>query len=279
MDPSSATQLIGRVVRQGGQITVLTGAGISAESGIPTFRGPGGFWTVGSREYHPQEMATVSMFNRDPESVWVWYLYRMGLCRSARPNAGHRALASMEAVLGDRFCLITQNVDNLHLCAGNSRERTLQIHGNIFWFRCAAACTDDILPLPEQLTPKSKGDTLTDDDRHRLTCRRCGRWMRPHVLWFDETYNERHYRFDTALETAARTRLLITVGTTGATTLPNHIVHLVHGNGGRLVDINVADNPFGRLAAHSEDGCFVRCKSGRALAELARAVQAAYTDL
>ena len=90
-------KVLAETVRSKSRITVLTGAGISAESGIPTFRGPEGFWTVGSREYHPQEMATFTMFSKDPESVWVWYLYRMGLCkRAARPNAGHLALTSME---------------------------------------------------------------------------------------------------------------------------------------------------------------------------------------
>jgi NAD-dependent deacetylase len=164
---------------------------------------PEGFWTIGSREYHPQEMATRAMFNVDPESVWVWYLYRMGLCQQARPNAGHLALAEMESLLGDRFTLITQNVDNLHLLAGNSQSRTLQIHGNIFHARCASACTDKIVPLPDGLRPKGKGSRLTERERRRLTCPVCGNWIRPHVLWFDETYNERYYRFRSALEAAA----------------------------------------------------------------------------
>ena len=117
-------------------VTVLTGAGISAESGIPTFRGPEGYWTVGSAEYHPQEMATVRMFEQAPDDVWAWYLYRLGVCRRAQPNAGHLALVEMEALLGDRFTLITQNVDGLHLQAGNSPQRTFQIHGNISFMRC-----------------------------------------------------------------------------------------------------------------------------------------------
>ena len=240
------------------------------ESGIPTFRGPEGFWTVGSKEYLPQEMATVAMFNRNPESVWVWYLYRMGLCKKAQPNAGHLALASMEFHLKNRFTLITQNVDNLHILAGNSLSRTLQIHGNIFQTRCASACSDDIFPLPENLPPKAKGSMLTDRECRQLKCPTCGNWLRPHVLWFDETYNERHYHFNSSLETAKRTRLLITVGTAGATTLPNHIVNLVLTNGGLMFDINVADNPFGGLARQSDQGTFIQGASSEALVPLAR---------
>src|SRR5665647_3745503 len=86
-----------RKIAQGtGRITALTGAGISAESGIPTFRGPEGYWTVGSTVYQPQEMATFHMFSLMPDEVWKWYLYRMGVCRRAEPNPGHLALVAME---------------------------------------------------------------------------------------------------------------------------------------------------------------------------------------
>lgn len=272
MSMEAAIRLLTRAIRKKLQITILTGAGISAESGIPTFRGPEGFWTIGSREYHPQEMATFAMFSRDPEAVWVWYLYRMGLCKRAAPNAGHLALASMESRLKDHFTLITQNVDNLHIRAGNTLARTFQIHGNIFYVRCASACTDKRLPLPDGLAPKEKGGVLTDKERELLKCPACGNWIRPHVLWFDESYNERHYHFNSALETAGRTHLLITVGTAGATTLPNHIVNLVHSNGGLMIDINVADNPFASVAVQSEQGIFIQRPSSQALTELARAI-------
>ncbi|WP_319408711.1 Sir2 family NAD-dependent protein deacetylase [uncultured Desulfosarcina sp.] len=279
MSIASANQLLTEVIQGNGSVTVLTGAGISAESGIPTFRGPEGFWIIGSKEYHPQEMATLAMFSRNPEAVWVWYLYRMDLCRKARPNAGHRALASMEFHLKNQFTLITQNVDNLHILAGNSLSRTLQIHGNIFQARCASACTDDIFPLPENLPPKAKGSMLTDSECRQLKCPICGSWLRPHVLWFDETYNERHYHFNTALETAKRTRLLITVGTAGATTLPNHIVNLVLSNGGLMFDINVTDNPFGGLAMQSRQGIFIKGTSSEALVALARTIASAQVNL
>src|SRR5215207_6618704 len=123
-----------------GLIVFLTGAGISAESGIPTFRGKEGYWTVGSTEYHPQELATSTAFRRMPWAVWAWYLYRRRVCRAAAPNDAHRALVRAEASLGDRFLLITQNVDGLHRRAGSSAERTYEIHGNIELARCADAC-------------------------------------------------------------------------------------------------------------------------------------------
>jgi NAD-dependent deacetylase len=267
------------VIQSNGNITVLTGAGISAESGIPTFRGPEGFWTIGAKEYHPQEMATFATFSRNPEAVWVWYLYRMGLCKRARPNVGHRALASMESHLKNRFTLITQNVDNLHILAGNSLSRTLQIHGNIFQARCASACTDKIFPLPDDLLPKAKESALADRECRQLKCPTCGNWLRPHVLWFDETYNERHYHFNSALETAKRTRLLITVGTAGATTLPNHIVNLVLSNGGLMFDINVADNPFGSLAMQSRQGIFIKGTSSENLVALAHTIASVQSNL
>jgi NAD-dependent deacetylase len=274
MSIAAANRLFRNVIRDDGPITILTGAGISAESGIPTFRGPEGFWTVGAK-YQPQEMATFSMFTRHPEAVWVWYLYRMGLCKKARPNAGHQALVAMEAHLGDRFALITQNVDNLHIRAGNSHARTLQIHGNIFQVRCASACTHEVFPLPEGLCAKEKGSVLTADERRQLRCPACGNWLRPHVLWFDETYNEHHYRFNSAIEIARKTRLLITVGTAGATTLPNHIAHIVYGDGGLMIDINVADNPFADVAVQSDQGIFIKQPSSKVLVRLAHAAASA----
>jgi len=261
------------VARGDGRVTVLTGAGISAESGIPTFRGPEGYWTVGSREYHPQEMATNAMFRRDPDAVWQWYLYRMGVCARASPNAGHRAVVSLEEILGDRFTLITQNVDNLHLRAGSSPERTYQIHGNVFFMRCAASCSPEIYPIPSRVAPKEKGEALTAADLQRLCCPRCGTRSRPHVLWFDETYNEHFFRFESALRTAVATQLLIVVGTAGATNLPNQVAWVVKQRGGIIVDINIEDNPFARLALAGGDGFSVRQSGGRALPSIARALK------
>jgi NAD-dependent deacetylase len=252
----------------------MSGAGISAESGIPTFRGPEGYWTVGSKVYHPREMATRAMFDRSPREVWHWYLYRMGVCRRAAPNAGHRAVADLEQRLGERFTLITQNVDGLHLRAGSGIDRTLQIHGNVFFMRCAAACSPTVYPLPPEVPAKGPQDRLTDAEAALLVCPRCGGLARPHVLWFDETYNEVHYRFHSALEAAATTGVLIIVGTSGATNLPNQVAHLAKSNGALVIDINIEANVFTRLALAEPAGFFIRQPATTALPDLVQALAA-----
>lgn len=248
------------------RLTVLTGAGISAESGIPTFRGPEGYWSFGSKNYHPQEMATYDMFLRYPEEVWRWYLYRMGVCKAAEPNSGHQALVTLEKRLTDRFTLITQNVDGLHIRAGNSPVRTYQIHGNVFSMRCAGECSRNIYPIPSQVSPKKKEDPFTDSDRKYLRCPDCGGISRPHVLWFDEAYNEEYYHFYSSLKAARETGLLVVVGTAGATNLPNQVAWEVLWSGGLIMDINIMENPFSELAKRS-GGVFIKSSSSKALTE------------
>jgi NAD-dependent deacetylase len=253
------------------RITVLTGAGISAESGIPTFRGPEGYWSIGSREYHPQEMATCSMFMQKPDEVWKWYLYRMNICSKAKPNPGHIALVEMEGFFQDRFSLITQNVDGLHLRAGNTLARTYQIHGNISFMRCAHDCSSKIYPLPADLPGKEKGEDITEEEWRLLKCPDCGKMTRPHVLWFDEAYNEKYYHFHTSLAVAAETELLLIVGTSGATNLPNQVAWEVKNHNGVIVDINIEENPFSKLALSGEPGFFIQQPSGTALPSIMEA--------
>jgi NAD-dependent deacetylase len=251
-----------------GRLTVLTGAGISAESNIPTFRGPEGYWTIGSKEYQPQEMATYQMFAQKPDEVWKWYLYRLGVCKRALPNPGHHALVEMEALFGNRFTLITQNVDNLHIRAGNSLDRTFQIHGNVYFMRCLRECTRNVFPIPEALTGKEKNDPLTGQDRQLLLCPDCGSRTRPHVLWFDEIYNEHYYRYHSALKVARETELLIVVGTSGATNLPNQVVWEVKQRDGIIMDINIEKNPFSHAALNSKQGFFIQQPGGQALPDI-----------
>jgi NAD-dependent deacetylase len=264
--------------RGAGQLTVLTGAGISAESDIPTFRGPEGYWTVGSREYHPQEMATHAMFAHQPYEVWKWYLYRKGVCERAAPNKGHLALVGLEKLLRDRFNLITQNVDNLHLRAGQSPLHTFEIHGNIFFVRCAQECTDAVYPMPAGLKGKARQEEISDRERQLLACPRCGGLLRPHVLWFDETYNETHYRYHSVLSIALRTDLLLVVGTSGATNLPNQVAWLVLQNGGCIIDVNIEKNLFSDLARESSGGGFIQAPSSQQLPRLLRICQASLND-
>jgi NAD-dependent deacetylase len=254
-----------------GNVVVLTGAGISAESGIPTFRGKEGYWVVGSRNYMPQEMATREMFDRSPEEVWRWYLYRFGVVRGAEPNAGHRALVDLERAYGDRFTLVTQNIDGLHRRAGS--ERVFAIHGDAASVRCAADCGVGLLRLPD-VTVHGKDDPFTADDRAKLTCPRCGGWLRPHVLWFDEYYDEENYRMDSALRAAGAADLLLVVGTSGATNLPMQIGRLVYLRGAALVDVNPEENPFAEMADRSPRGFFARGSACERLPEIVGALGA-----
>lgn len=265
MDRQRLIELLHTSLDQGGRITILTGAGISAESGIPTFRGPEGYWTIGSQVFQPQEMATYKMFREDPRAVWQWYLYRLGVCRQADPNPGHLALVEMERLLPGRFTLVTQNVDNLHLRSGQGAGNTYEIHGNIEYARCANECSEDVVPIPKDVAGKAKNESISDVEWGKLQCRNCGHRMRPHVLWFDESYNEQHYRYESTLQTAMRTNLLVVVGTSGETNLPNQLATMVYRSGGALIDINIEPNRFGQLAERYDRGMSIREPSGTAL--------------
>jgi NAD-dependent deacetylase len=253
-----------KIARSHAHITVLTGAGISAESGIPTFRGPEGYWTIGSKEYHPQDMATLAMFRQQPDEVWKWYLYRMNVCAQAKPNPGHLALVEMERMFKDRFILITQNVDGLHLRAGSSPERTYQIHGNISYMRCARECNSTLYSMPRDFLGRPKDQAITGAEQQLLVCPECGGTTRPHVLWFDEAYDEPFYRFNSSLKAAAQTDLLIVAGTSGATNLPNQVAWTAARRGAMMVDINIEENPFSQLAMQYK-GFFIQEPSGSAL--------------
>lgn len=250
IDPA-AQDLVTAALADGGALVVLTGAGISAESGVPTFRGPEGYWTIGSRNYHPQELATAAAFRRMPREIWRWYLVRRAICRAATPNAGHLALVAIEPALPGRFTLVTQNVDGLHRRAGSSSANTLQIHGNLDEARCTNACGADRFPVPAEFDAFGRDDPLDDADFARLACPRCGAPARPHVLWFDETYDEVNYRAESALARADDAALLVVVGTAGATNLPMQIGNRVLRSGAPILDVNVEDNPFSTLAVRS----------------------------
>ena len=263
--------ILGEIARGRGRVVALTGAGISAESGIPTFRGSEGYWVVGSRNYVPEEMATRRMFDRVPEEVWRWYLYRFGVCRNAEPNAGHAALVGLEQALSDRFTLVTQNIDGLHHRAGS--RHVLCIHGDGGYVRCARECGVGVLGLPD-LTARPQEVPLSAADRERLTCPRCGSWLRPHVLWFDECYDEHHYRADSALRAVEEAHLLLVVGTSGATSLPMHLGLTALKRGIALVDVNPESNPFAQMAARSPRGFVARGSACECLPEIVRALGA-----
>ena len=151
---------------QSERLLVISGAGVSAESGIPTFRDPNGWW----KQYRPQDLATQEAFDRDPVLVWQWYDMRRGIVAKALPNPAHRALARVEAG-GKRVVIVTQNVDDLHERAGSTD--VIHVHGSLWQLRCTFEGTvfdDHAVPLL-RLPP---------------TCA-CGRIARPNVVWFNET--------------------------------------------------------------------------------------------
>ncbi|KAA3602181.1 MAG: NAD-dependent deacylase [Calditrichaeota bacterium] len=153
-------------LRSAKNIVCLTGAGFSAESGIPTFRGEKGLW----KNYSPEELATPQAFLQNPELVWEWYTFRKKLILGAEPNAGHFALTELENSV-EKFHLITQNVDNLHQRAGT--QNVTELHGNIFKCRCFRCGKDfeEGLPLQEEIP----------------SCTFCGDLIRPGVVWFGES--------------------------------------------------------------------------------------------
>ncbi len=252
-----------RALEAPGRVIALTGAGVSAESGIPTFRGKEGYWTIGAREYHPQELATHEAFEGMPWSVWGWYLYRRGVCRRAAPNAAHTALVRLATALPDRFALVTQNVDGLHRRAGSPDATTFPIHGDISLMRCANDCVADRWPIPEGVRDLDKGDEVSPETRALLRCPRCGAMARPHVLWFDESYDEPRFHLDTVRQIAASAALLIVAGTSASTNLPWQVVTLAGRNAALIVDVNVEDNPFGDIAARS--GGVIRAPAATAI--------------
>ena len=225
------------VLHRNKRITFLTGAGISTDSGIPTFRGNDGYWTIGSDNYAPQTIATKQFFDVQAYEVWKWYLSRFTKMRTCKPNIGHESLVEIENMLGDNFRLISQNVDSLHRKAGNSDARTMLIHGDGDFVRCSDECTSERYPFPNV--------EWTDDfDWNELNCPKCGEILRPNVLFFDEIYNELHYKSQSAIRTAKETGILFIIGTSGATYLPEVIVQTVLSHSGYVIEVNLDHTDF-----------------------------------
>ncbi|WP_372366001.1 NAD-dependent deacetylase [Candidatus Uabimicrobium sp. HlEnr_7] len=247
-------QILNEFKENEGNLTILTGAGISVESGIPTFRGADGYWTVGSVNYQFQQIGTFTFFEDKPLESWKWFLYRKGVCGRSKPNLGHMAVVDFEKHLQDRFRLITQNVDGLHLLAGNSEEKTFQVHGNINQMRCSKECSYDIYDIPDKVQVPDRNASLTDEMIKLLCCPKCKAMTRPHVLWWDESYNEHHFRIHSTRAWVDQTDLLITVGTSASANVACTTVYQVKDNGGSLIDINPAYSPLGDIAKHSHSG-------------------------
>lgn len=242
--------------------TFLTGAGISSDSGIPTYRGTDGIWVKGTAFHKPEEFGTLAYFKQHPEEVLQYTLFRKKMFESADPNESHFLLSGIEDVLKDRFQLITQNVDNLHRRAGS--RRLYEIHGNNREIKCSNGCRE-IISLPEEITGKNIDEELTERDIELLTCRNCGHWMRPNILWFDEYYNEKTHKRFSALKAAKNSGILFIIGTSGATNLPFAIAETALRYGATLVDINTEDNHFTGLIKNKKNKIIVRETSTEAL--------------
>jgi NAD-dependent deacetylase len=229
-------------VREAWSITVLTGSGVSAESGVPTFReAQTGLW----ERYDPQQLATPEAFDRDPRLVWEWYEWRRKLVSEAEPNPGHLALAELERMIPN-FTLVTQNVDGLHERAG-SRE-VIELHGNIRRTRCSV---EGLIVEPDET------------DVVPPVCWNCGAPLRPDVVWFGEMLPPA--ALDAASEAARECDLFLSVGTSSlvypAAALPYEALE----NGATLVEINPGETP---LTPHADYA--LRGGAGQVLPELAR---------
>ena len=242
--------------------TFLTGAGISAESGIPTYRGVDGIWVKGTQFHKPEEFGTYKYFKENPEEVWQYSLFRKKMFENAQPNASHRKIVEIEDLLQEKFHLITQNIDNLHRRAGT--KRIYEIHGNNREIKCSNGCKE-VIDLPIEMEGKQIDEDLTAKDIELLKCKECGSWMRPNILWFDERYNEKTNKIFSSLKVAKNSGILFIVGTSGATNLPIAIAETTLKYGGTIVDINTEDNLFTELIKEKKNKIIIRGTSTETL--------------
>lgn len=213
---------LSQTLAQARHVVVLTGAGISAESGIPTFReAQTGLWA----QYDPMELATPEAFQRNPRLVWQWYRWRRQLIRNARPNPGHLALVEMAQAV-PRFTLITQNIDNLHQSAGSTD--VLELHGNIFRSKCFRENV-----LVEQ---------WPDSEEEPPLCPHCGGPLRPDVVWFGESLLRDVLEASIAAATSAD--LFFTIGTSGLVQPAASLPLMAHQTGAITVEINPQATPL-----------------------------------
>lgn len=210
------------------RVTVLTGAGVSAASGIPTFRGPGGLW----KSHRPEDLATPEAFSADPKLVWEWYDWRRRKVAPCRPNRGHEVLAAWSNRFPE-FTLVTQNVDGLHERAGTAN--VVRYHGSIWQVRCLENCRppweDRRVPMPE-IPPRCE----------------CGALVRPGVVWFGEAIPEEAV---VASSRATNCDLFFSIGTSAAVYPAAGLIQAAARQGATTVEINPESTLFSALADYS----------------------------
>jgi NAD-dependent deacetylase len=210
-------------LRKAKSVTVLTGAGISAESGIPTFRGQDGLW----KNYRVEDLATPQAYAKNPLLVWEWYKMRFETVMKAEPNAAHHALVKLSEQ--KTLTLVTQNVDGLHERAGS--QDVLELHGNITKSRCERCGSLELLQVDFEIPPM---------------CLRCGSRMRPNVVWFGEILPQTI--FQKAFESFATCDVALIIGTSGIVEPAASLARLAKQQGGYVIEINPDETPLSFVA-------------------------------
>ncbi len=239
---------VARLLAHAKRPVVLTGAGVSAESGVPTYRGAGGFW---KDDDELMQLATLEGFLRDPKRVWEWYGERRAQVKTCEPNGGHYAIAQYEqrsAARGKPFTLITQNIDGLHARAGS--DNILELHGSMWLARCIKACTLEILPLED--VPLKECPPM---------CARCGALMRPHIVWFGEQLDPSVIA--EAYKQAEESDLMLVAGTSSQVYPAAALPYVTKRAGGEVVQINLEPTELSAAADYNIYG-----KTGEILPEL-----------
>lgn len=231
--PAAIVDALQRTIDTGGRVCVLTGAGLSAESGIPTFRGThDSLWS----RFDPMRLATAAAWREDPALVWGWYRWRMQRVRDAQPNAGHHALADLARRLP--LSLVTQNVDDLHERAGSVVDA--HVHGSLFALRCFGCGRRHDGPLDGYMDGAQRVEPIR--------CAACGDRIRPGVVWFGEALPEDAW--DTATEAANRCALMLVVGTSGLVHPAAGLPALARRRSAVVVEINPEPTALSAQADH-----------------------------
>ncbi len=235
MDPLDAAAA---ALARARSVVVLTGAGVSAESGVPTFRGPDGLW----KNHRPEELATPQAFQQDPALVWEWYRWRQQVVSGCGPNPGHYALAALEELI-EHFALVTQNVDGLHRRAGS--RTVLELHGNLFQARCTREGTVRDFTAGDALPPHCE----------------CGAMLRPHIVWFGEPLDR--LTIEEAFVCAQNADVCLVAGTSGVVAPASMIPMHAASHRAAVIEVNPHDTPLTGVARYA-----LRGNSGEVLPRL-----------
>jgi len=223
----------------------LTGAGVSQESGLRTFRdAQTGLWA----QYKPEDLASPQAYSRDPKLVWDWYAWRREAVKSVRPNPGHDALVEIEKRVSD-FMLVTQNVDGLHRMAGS--QHVIELHGNIQRVRCSEC--------------RTFAEIWGDDTESVPVCTECGGLLRPDVVWFGESLPRD--QLEAAVEASRSCNVFLSIGTSGVVQPAASLAHAAHNRGAVVVEVNLEPTPLTPKVDY-----FLQGKSGEVLPKLVKSV-------